>query len=114
MELMCDRVGIIANGRLLGVKPVNELIMQAQGNQRVMRYTVNDLPAALKVVGDNRLEPFNVNERSFDVAVESDEQLGRLGIALASAGIWVLEVTRQGQHLEDVFIEITGGGDQIA
>lgn len=114
MELMCDRVGILANGRLIGVKPIKQLILESQGNQRVMRFTVNDVPAALKLLAERQWEPTNVTGESFDVTVESDEQLGSLGMALAGAGIWLLGITRQGHNLEDIFIEITGGGDQIA
>ncbi len=114
MELMCDRVGILANGRLIGVKPVKELIMEAQGNQRIVRFTVNDIESALGILEERKWEPFNVTENSFNIAIENDQQLGSIGIALAGADIWLLGIERQSHNLEDIFIEITGGGEQIA
>lgn len=113
MELMCDRVGILANGKLLDVKPVKELIEQAQGSKHVVRFTVNDIAAAINVLEEKSLAPLNVSGNSFDIGVESDQELGGISTALATSGIWLLGISRQGQNLEDVFIQIAGGGGQI-
>jgi len=88
--------------------------MEAQGNQRIVRFTVNDIESALGILEERKWEPFNVTENSFNIAIENDQQLGSIGIALAGADIWLLGIERQSHNLEDIFIEITGGGEQIA
>ncbi len=113
MELMCDRVGILANGRLLDVKLVKELIEQAEGNKRIIRFTVNNSETAVNVLEEKGIAPLKVEGNTFDISVESDEELAKVSASLVTAGIWLLGITHQGQNLEDVFIQIAGGGGQI-
>lgn len=114
MELMCDRVGIIANGRMLGVRTTAELMQQSADKQKVMRFTVNQPQQAIAVLQQMNLSFSHTAEQTLDVTVESEAQLGEINNRLIAAGIMLLSVAPLERSLEDVFIEITGGGNPIA
>jgi ABC-2 type transport system ATP-binding protein len=114
MELMCDRVGIISNGRIIGVKSTKELMEQA-GGQRIFRFTVNDPGKAVDILSAMELTASNVTPESFDVAVSDDAVVGTINAQLVGSGLTLLGAAPVDRSLEDVFIEITGGGgNQIA
>ncbi|MDR1892542.1 MAG: ABC transporter ATP-binding protein [Oscillospiraceae bacterium] len=115
MELMCDRVGIIANGRILGVKSTKDLMNEAAGNQKIVRFTVGETGKALAVLAEMSLSAANVTSQTFDLPVESDTQASEVNIRLIQAGVPVMGITPLERSLEDIFLEITGeGGNQIA
>ena len=115
MELMCDRVGIISNGRLIDVKTTKELIEQASSNTKIMRFTVSPIEKAQEVFAGMGITPVDIAENTVDVAVESDEAVGAITAALVGAGISLLGAAPLEHSLEDVFIKIVGGeGGQIA
>ena len=115
MELMCDRVGIISNGRLIDVKTTKELMEQAASNTRAFRFTVNSVEKALEVLSKMAITPVEVTAQTFNVSVDSDEAVGAINAALINAGVTLMGAVPLERSLEDVFIEIVGGeGDQIA
>jgi len=115
MELMCDRVGIISNGRLIDVKTTKELIERATNSKKIMRFTVNSIEKAQEVFAGMGITPIGVSENTIDAAVENDEAIGAITAALIGAGISLLGAMPLESSLEDVFIKIVGGeGGQIA
>ncbi|MCL1790925.1 MAG: ABC transporter ATP-binding protein [Peptococcaceae bacterium] len=115
MELMCDRVGIISNGRIIGVKSTKELMEQASGGRKTFRFTVNDPNRAVALLSDMELTVTNITPENFDLAVADDTMVGTINARLINAGIILLGAAPIERSLEDVFIEITGGGgNQIA
>ncbi|MCL1917902.1 MAG: ABC transporter ATP-binding protein [Peptococcaceae bacterium] len=116
MELMCDRVGIISNGRIIGVKTIKELMEQTSGKQKIYRFTVNDVAKAVGILSSNEnLTLSNTTPQTFEAEVEHDDIVGQINSTLIGAGITLMGVAPVERSLEDVFIEITGGGgEQIA
>jgi ABC-2 type transport system ATP-binding protein len=115
MELMCDRVGIITNGQIVGVKTPKELLAEASGSVKVTRFTTSDVSKSVEILYQNGLLIGNILDQSFDLSTETDEQVGAANAKLVEAGILVYGITALGQSLEDIFLEITGeGGNQIA
>ncbi len=115
MELMCDRVGIISNGRIIGVQSAKELMSGAEAGQKIMRFTVNPLQTALLIISDMGLVPANITENSFDLTVDGDETVSAVNAALIGGGVMLMGVAAVERSLEDVFLDITSkGGDQIA
>lgn len=119
MEMMCDRVGIISEGRLLDVKPIKELMEQAAGGGgTVYRFTVAPMEEALKIISAMKIHAENIlesNGQYFDLKVDNAEAVTMINARLAAAGIGIMGVTPQQKRLEDIFMEITGGGgNQIA
>jgi ABC-2 type transport system ATP-binding protein len=114
MELMCDRVGIISNGRIIGVKTTKALMEQASGGRKVYRFTVNNVPRALQVLAGAKVAISNITAQTFDADIEHEDDVGRINNRLIKAGITLMGAAPVERSLEDVFIEITGGGEQIA
>jgi ABC-2 type transport system ATP-binding protein len=119
MELMCDRVGIITNGTLIDVKPVDELIASVRKPVITYKIKTDDAKKAYdlidnvsaedkSVVGENILE-LKLNAR------EADEIAGAVTQRIVRGGLMLYSVVPcENNSLEDAFIEITqSGGVQI-
>jgi ABC-2 type transport system ATP-binding protein len=109
MELMCDRVAILQQGRLVEVKPVRDFIDTGERAQ-TFRLEVEPVEAALAVV----LEADSVREvRAVSDGLEfvtERERIPDLLAALMRSGIRIYGVQAQRQSLEDRFLQMTGGG----
>lgn len=119
MELMCDRVGIIANGRMLGVHTLEEMISAASADKAeyVLRtsdtakaYAIIDLPEQNKSLNGDYINILLPSENS-------DEMISRIIAELVHSDIKLYSAAqKQNRRLEDVFIQITDntmGGGQI-
>jgi len=110
VQMMCDRVAIIANGKMQKVATVEEIIHQ--GAKRV-EWMVEPREQAAEIiaaeVGHASLELIGQNKI---VATLTQEQTALINRKLISAGVTLYSVTVLGQ-LEELFLEITGG-DSIA
>lgn len=114
MELMCDRIAIIQNGKLIGVETVNEFVQDEAGNEKITAHFVVEprekafnllkqkFPAETQWAEGNAIEV--VMERE-----EIPEQVARL----VREGIKIYGVNIATKTLEEKFLEVTGG-DQIA
>lgn len=115
MELMCDRVGIITHGRMVGVRTIAELMHEASGGVNWARFRLDRPTDAVAVLKDMALQTANVTDSSLDVAVADEAQVGIINARLVGAGLVVTGIAPVGRSLEEAFLEITGkGGDQIA
>lgn len=112
MQLMCDRVGIIAKGKILGVKPIDELLSLEAGGESY-RFEVGDTEAAMKVLSDMGMSEKATKEEKAVVLTVTKDDIPSVTSALSSAGIAVFGITRVESSLEDAFIDITGGGMKI-
>lgn len=118
MELMCDRVGIIVEGKLIDVQTVEELISTSAGGKTGFVFTVNDVPRAMELLADLQLETVQLDERRFQVSLTSDktdELVNEINAKLVTAGIKLFGAAPvENKKLEDVFIALTEtGGKQI-
>jgi ABC-2 type transport system ATP-binding protein len=113
MELMCDRVGIINNGRLVGTKTIEEIQAQASGGSSVYRFTVKPVDKAVELIRAEYSEKIKaVTENYIDIAVDSDEVM-KINSIFAANGIGILGASKIETSLEDAFMDITGGGNVI-
>lgn len=119
MELMCDRVGIIANGKMLGVHTMEELISASSGDKKEYVICVDDIPKALSVIDIEESKKRIVDGRiAVDLPEENaDEQIFMINKAIIGAGVKLYTVSEaENKKLEDVFIQLTEdtqGGGQI-
>ena len=113
MELMCDRVAIINNGKILGVKPIKELLSEASGKS-CYRFKTKQADRAAEILSKDKAD--RVKEKGQDyIDVEAEEnEAGEINSMLVTNGITVYEISRLKSSLEDAFINITGGGNTIA
>jgi ABC-2 type transport system ATP-binding protein len=112
MELMCDRVAILQEGKLVDVKPIQELIGSSDFVQ-TYHIEVSSIEQSLKII-KKMIDTNDVHVVSDKIEVVTDRDMipGILkALMLEDISIYSVQVVRQ--SLEDRFLEITGG-DQIA
>jgi ABC-type multidrug transport system ATPase subunit len=102
VQEICDRVGIIAGGRLLVESTVAEL-RGATGIRLVAQPIDRALAVAMKVAGDDAVEVEGPVLRVSGPAAQAPE----LARALVGAGIDITELTPVERSLEDVFFDLT-------
>ncbi|MDR6550231.1 ABC transporter ATP-binding protein [Paenibacillus qinlingensis] len=110
MELMCDRVAILQQGKLIDVKPIQHFT-QGSGQTSTYRIEVQpheqamDVLGAMKVIQGVKL----VEEGLIEVTTERDHVPDMLA-HLTQYQIRVYSVQMVRPSLEDRFLEITGTG----
>lgn len=118
MELMCDRVGIIVEGKLIDVQTVEELVSNSKGGKTGYIFTVNNVPRAIELLLDFQQETEQLDERRFEINLPTcgtDELVSEINTKLITAGIKLYGAAPvEHKKLEDVFIALTEtGGKQI-
>ena len=119
MELMCDRVGVIANGVLRSVHPIEELVSAAGIGQEEFVFSVDDPEKGAEVLSRAFETEVKPNEEGkLDLTFPKEEaqtSLARANRTLIEAGLSLYTVSKkENRRLEDVFIELTRGeGKQI-
>ncbi len=121
MELMCDRVGVIADGELQSVHPIKELISATDKDCAEYVLEVGDALAGLRVLSDILPEGGYKLLDSQNLLAILPQQGAKKALAdinrkLIRAGISLYTVSpKEDRKLEDVFIELTKaeGGGQI-
>ncbi|TCP56023.1 ABC-2 type transport system ATP-binding protein [Tumebacillus sp. BK434] len=111
MELMCDRIAVIQNGKLIDVKPVREMVGAAE--QTLVRFEVDRPEEAAKtlelVVSEAAI---TVQADGLELAL-TREQIADVNRHLVQAGVNVYGIRTQNKSLEDRFLEMTGGGQIV-
>jgi ABC-2 type transport system ATP-binding protein len=105
IELMCDRIAVIQNGKLIDIREMNQ--------KEEAHYFIEAQPAeqARELMATHGLT-LEVSGSGFITKVEQDRIPGIIQ-AMVAANIQVFAVQPYRQTLEDQFLEMTGGG-QIA
>ncbi|MDF2936664.1 MAG: transporter ATP-binding protein [Paenibacillaceae bacterium] len=111
MELMCDRVAIIQNGRLVDVRSTKELV-QVGGRSTVV-FEVSDSKLAHQVLAQNDgAYPAELQQEGIVLQLDREE-IADVTALLVHAGVRIFGIHPVTTSLEDKFLEMTGS-DQIA
>ncbi|WP_040207382.1 ABC transporter ATP-binding protein [Neobacillus jeddahensis] len=110
MELMCDRVAILQQGKLVNVMPVQHF---TRGNDKVQTYQIQAQPPEqalvtlrkMAAVQEAKLTPEGIIEIATERECIPDILLGLMQNDIRLYGVQMVS-----QSLEDRFLEITGGG----
>jgi len=106
VQQVCDRVGVIAEGRLLREGTVSEL--RGRSLLLVEAEPLHDARSvAERLFGSDRV---SVNDGAVHVDVD-DEEVPRLNRELVLAGIAVRSLGRHERSLEEIYFEMTAGTD---
>ncbi|MFF2177785.1 ABC transporter ATP-binding protein [Lysinibacillus sp. NPDC058147] len=105
IELMCDRVAVIQNGKLIDIRDINV----ETSSFYYIEATPNDQAAALLQKHDYNF----VTENNGYVVEIMKEDIPKLISQFVHEGIQIFAVQPHQKTLEDQFLEMTGGG-QIA
>jgi len=124
MELMCDRIGIIVDGKLNGVKTIEEMLSE---NARSLRYRMEisnitkakeileDIGLSNIVLEDNKIEFDTDIKKEVDTKKENMAKINNIIKKFVEEDIDIFAVEQVNkQSLEEAFMELTkDGGGQI-
>ena len=113
MQLMCDRVGIISNGRLLGVKPIQQLMTDATGGV-FYRFQTKQTELATSVLSQSYADRITGSSPEYIELRIEESDVPEVTRLLALNGVAIFGVSKFESSLEDAFISMTGGGNSIA
>ncbi|WP_147532460.1 ABC transporter ATP-binding protein [Bacillus marasmi] len=107
MEMMCDRIGIIQNGKLVDVQQVKEFVQGAA--ETIVEFEVTPLPQAISVLGE-RYPNLSIQkgERTITLTI-AKELIPDIIKAFVHTDLKVYGVRELTKTLEDRFLEITKG-----
>jgi len=105
VELTCDRVGVIAKGKLVAEGTVDEL--RARGGGQALLVTAGPIDQARRLL-ESLLKPEQVQLRDgiFSLTVDPS-QAAAINRRLVADGLDVSELRVSEQSLEDVFLQLT-------
>ncbi|OAB41641.1 ABC transporter ATP-binding protein [Paenibacillus glacialis] len=109
MELMCDRVAIIQNGKLIDIRLINDYFND--GEQNKVAIEVDQLERALEILQTIPAFGATTIETHLELTV-GREQIAEVVVLMVQNGIKVYSIKPMTQSLEDKFLEMTGS-DQI-
>jgi ABC-2 type transport system ATP-binding protein len=105
VQQMCDRVAILARGRLITEGPVGEVLAQGRSTRLIVK--ADPLDSALATL---RAARFDASADGDRILVEiAPVEAARVTRVLADARIYVSELRPEELDLETVFLELTAG-----
>ena len=109
MELMCDRVGIIQNGKLVRIQDMKEMLEEELDS--VIALTVTPIEKAKTYLEslNSKYDP-KINDKELEI-IESTENIPELVENLVAQGIKIYGVRKVQQSLEEKFLKMTGGSE---
>ena len=110
VEAMCDRVGVLAQGRLVADGPPSSL--RATGDR--LRVRVGDPDRAVTVlrgVDGVVLDGGVADPAVLRIRLNPPASSAAVAAALVRAGVALHELTPERERLEDVFLDLVGGAD---
>lgn len=110
MELMCDRVAIIQQGKLINVQTVKDLMNS--GTQHTVVFELDNPVAAVEALGSFPAIEAKITDAGVECQLEKEE-IAKINRHLVQAGIDVYGIKKVNPSLEDKFLEMTGS-EQIA
>ncbi|WP_449537090.1 ABC transporter ATP-binding protein [Ferdinandcohnia sp. Marseille-Q9671] len=107
MEMMCDRIGIIQNGKLVGVQKVTDF-MGEETSIKVL-FQVGDVDRAIAVLASEfpAITTSKV-EKGIELSIEL-EMIPQINASFVKNEIQVFGIAQISKSLEDRFLEVTGG-----
>lgn len=112
MELMCDRVAVIQNGKLVDVRQVRDMVAPSDGAVEVS-FVAEPADRAAKVAAEAMPDAaLSVQAGGFTVTVAYEDIPGLVG-KLVQADVRVYGVKAASKTLEDQFLELTRGGQIV-
>jgi ABC-2 type transport system ATP-binding protein len=104
VEMMCDRIGIIQNGRLIDVQQIKEFV---QGNEAAFELEVNPSESAMAIV-KAYFPKVRVNHSRNGITVDlPKKEIPRLVKVLVQEEIQIFTIKESAKTLEDRFLEVT-------
>ena len=107
-EQLCDRIAIINHGELIANKPTRELVGMAR--EKIVRVSV-DKDLGGPIMEEGFLKAETIEPRVLEITYDRDAMsAGQVLAIVQQHGYAVEDVTTREADLEDVFVQLTGGG----
>lgn len=120
MELMCDRVGILVEGKLIDVKTIEEMTEAASGSTTTITLHVSNAQQVFELldfIDESKKTVIDDDHIRISSTVDTlNETAAGISKAVVNGGVDLYSlVPKENKSLEDVFIELTNtsGGAQI-
>lgn len=113
---MCDYLGIIENGNLIASGNVSDIENQLQAQKILQVMVLENIEQAIKYFEDDPnvqlIERDETNEKQIHISYDgTDEEQIKLLTDAVNKGLQILSFTQKQSNLEDIFMEITKGGE---
>jgi ABC-2 type transport system ATP-binding protein len=109
MELMCDRVGIIQNGKLVRIQDMKEMLENEVTS--VIAFNLTPIEEA-EVYLESLNKDYKLEVKGKEIEItENIENVPELVEKLVSQGIKIYGIRKVQQSLESRFLEMTGGNE---
>jgi len=112
MELMCDRVAIIQNGKLIDVRTLKELATDT-GEEVAVTFEVEPMDRAVHLIQQQFPDMRLTSSEKQVVVATQREVIPDIVAALAAEQVRIFGVTATNKSLEDSFLELTGGNQIV-
>lgn len=114
MELMCDRVGIIDNGKIIDIRSLKDIKKKSK-DVNLYSLDVSDIDKSIKVITDD-YKDMKVEKQDEKLRLNcSREEIAKINKLLINEDILVYEMAINSKTLEEEFMEVTKGSkDQIS
>ncbi len=108
MQMLCDRVGIIDQGRLIKVMSISEINGLTIGNSEVV-INVDRPDFAAQILAQNGWQNIRIGQGTVSAAV-NHEQVPHVISLLVGNGVLIYGVSQQNSNsLESFYMQLTGG-----
>jgi ABC-2 type transport system ATP-binding protein len=113
MELMCDRVAIIQNGKLVNVQRMREMVQRQSDEASLVVLEVDDPQRAMMILVDTiSVTEASVTPESLTLYLQRD-QVPDVLKQLVLGNVRVYSASTASMTLEDKFLELTRGGQIV-
>lgn len=114
MELMCDRFGIIDNGKIIDTKTIQDIHGSKAQDENTYEVDVDNVNKSMAIIKENfKAGNFNgkiiSSEENIIKINTSKNEMAGINKCLVNSGIMVYTITPIANTLEDEFIKITNG-----
>ncbi len=109
IELMCDRVGIIQNGKLVRIQDMKEMLQEEVHTVIALSVTPVEKAKSYLESLSSRYKPI-INDKEIEI-MEDVENIPELVEKLIGQGIKIYGIRKVQQSLEEKFLEMTGGSE---
>lgn len=107
MELMCDRVGVIQNGKLISVQNIQDFTRNNEGSCVWATVDPSQTEQAKRLLGTLNKTVLHTDPQGQLLIQMSKDEIPAVNKFLLDSGIRVYSIQMQVQTLEDRFLEIT-------
>jgi ABC-2 type transport system ATP-binding protein len=110
MELMCDRVAIIQNGKLIDIQPVHDT--DEEKALLTVTFTIDNTKMGQTLIQEQLERDVVIDGQKLTVQV-TQEEIPTINAELVKSDIKVYGIATASQSLEDKFLQITGGEEIV-